>query len=134
MTARLIFRQENCNPFTMETCPFCQIISHSLPADIVYEDEQTIAIQDLHPISPVHILIIPKTHIASLNEMTELQDALLGQLLLTARKIAREQGIGEGYRLVINTGLKGGQTVFHLHIHLIGGAPLGADLLTRGLR
>jgi histidine triad (HIT) family protein len=117
----------------MENCPFCQIIAHSLSATILYEDEQAIAIQDAHPLTPVHILVIPKIHIASLNEITPEQSSLLGQLLLTARKIAFAQGIGEsGYRLVINTGTGGGQSVFHLHIHLLAGAPV--ELLTRGLR
>jgi Diadenosine tetraphosphate (Ap4A) hydrolase and other HIT family hydrolases len=118
----------------MENCPFCKIIAHELPATILYEDELAIAIQDLHPLTPVHVLVIPKQHIASLNEITPEQNALLGELLLTARKIAFAQGIGEtGYRVVINTGAGGGQSVFHLHIHVLGGASMGADLLTRGL-
>jgi histidine triad (HIT) family protein len=119
----------------MENCPFCKIIAHELPADILYENEQAIAIQDLHPLTPVHILIIPKTHIASLNDITPEQSKLLGDLLLTARKLAFAQGIGEaGYRVVINTGAGGGQSVLHLHIHVLGGAKIEAELLTRGLR
>ncbi len=119
----------------MENCPFCKIIAHELPAAILYEDEQAIAIQDARPLTPVHILVIPKVHIPSLNDITPEQSGLLGQLLLTARKIAFDQGIGEnGYRLVINTGSGGGQTVPHLHVHLLGGAPVEANLLTRGLR
>jgi histidine triad (HIT) family protein len=119
----------------MENCPFCKIIAHELPADILYEDEQAIAIQDLHPLTPVHILVIPKVHIASLNAVTPEQSTLLGELLLTARQLAFAQGIGEaGYRIVINTGAGGGQSVFHLHIHVLGGAKIEADVLTRGLR
>lgn len=119
----------------MNNCPFCQIVDRQLPANILYEDDQAIAIADLHPLAKVHILIIPKMHIASMNELLPEQSILLGQLLLTARKIAFEQGIGEdGYRLAINTNANGGQTIFHLHIHLLGGSPLGVDLLTRGLR
>lgn len=118
----------------MENCPFCQIIEHKTQAQFLYKDERVIAIPDLHPLSAIHILVIPKKHIASLNEFTPEQNAVLGDLLLAARKVAFEQGIGEsGYRLVINTNRGGGQTIFHLHIHLLAGAPLGAGLMVRGL-
>ena len=119
----------------MENCPFCQIIAHGNPADFIYEDEQAIAIPDLHPLAATHILIIPKAHIASLNEFTAAQSTFLGELLLTVRKVAFAQGIGEsGYRIVINTNAGGGQTVFHLHIHLLAGAPFSPGLITRGLQ
>jgi histidine triad (HIT) family protein len=119
----------------MENCPFCQIIAHEKPATLLYEDEQVIAIPDLHPLAATHILVISKVHIASLNDFTPDQSSLLGELLLTARKIAFAQGIGEsGYRIVINTNAGGGQTVFHLHIHLLAGAPFSAGLITRGLQ
>ncbi|MHC1739683.1 MAG: histidine triad nucleotide-binding protein [Anaerolineaceae bacterium] len=135
MPVSLTYWQEICNEPIMENCPFCQIIAHKIPAVILYEDELAIVIQDLHPLTPVHILVIPKEHIASMNEVIPEQSDMLGQLLLLARKIAFEQSIGtEGYRIVINTGVKGGQTVFHLHIHVLGGAPIETNLLTRGLQ
>ena len=105
-----------------------------MPATLLYEDDTAIAIPDLHPLAAIHILIIPKTHIASMNEVTPEQGALLSQLLFTARKLAADQTIGAGYRLVINTGQQGGQSIFHLHIHLLGGQALGAGLMTRGLQ
>ena len=118
----------------MENCIFCQIASHSAPCDLLYEDEKMIAIHDVHPLAPVHILIIPKEHIASLNEIQPDQEPLLASLLVKAREIAFQMGIGEGgYRIAINTGRQGGQTIFHLHVHLLGGEPLTPELLHRGL-
>lgn len=118
-----------------ENCPFCLIANHKIPAKILYEDDLAVVIPDLHPLAPIHLLVLPKQHIASLNEFSETQKALLGDLLFIARKAAFEQGIGEsGYRLVINTNAGGGQTIFHLHIHILAGAVLGAELMTRGLQ
>lgn len=103
-------------------CIFCQIASHEKPAKIMYEDEQCLAIQDLHPRAPVHLLVIPRKHITSLNDNLEGDEALLGHMLALAARMAREQGIdGTGYRTVINTNAEAGQTVFHLHIHVLGG-------------
>lgn len=119
----------------MENCPFCQIIERKLPATILYEDEDALAIQDIRPLAPVHLLIIPKKHIDSLNTVAAEDTALIGRLLLIARKLAFEQHIGEpGYRIVINTNRGGGQTVFHLHVHLLGGAPIAPELLVKGLQ
>ena len=119
----------------MEPCVFCQLINKTIPAAILYEDELLIAIPDRNPIAPEHILLIPKTHYDSLNEVPESEEVLISHLLFTARKIAIDQGIGaSGYRLVVNTGKQGGQSVFHLHVHLLGGKPLGVDLITRGLQ
>jgi len=118
----------------MDNCPFCQIAAHQLPADFLYEDEEAFVIRDLHPLTPVHLLVIPKAHIASLNEASPEHKVLLADLLFLARRQAAEQGIGDGYRVVINTGAKGGQSVFHLHVHVLGGALISADQLTRGLR
>jgi histidine triad (HIT) family protein len=119
----------------MENCPFCQIVERKLPASFLYEDEDAIAIQDIHPLAPIHILILPKKHIDSMNTVDEADTALIGRLLLVARKIAFTQQIGEpGYRIVINTNRGGGQTVFHLHIHLLGGAPIPPELLVKGLQ
>ncbi len=109
----------------MEDCIFCKIVDKEVPADIVYQDEEVLAFKDINPAAPVHILIIPKKHIPSVNHM-ELQDKeLIGKLFLVAQKIAKEQGIAEsGYRLVFNIGEDAGQTVNHLHLHQIGGKKL----------
>ena len=106
-------------------CIFCKIINKEIPADIVYQDDEIIAFKDIAPVAPVHLLIIPKKHILSVNNL-ELEDKeLIGRLFLTARKIAKEQGVSEtGYRLVINVGKDAGQTVEHLHLHLLGGEKL----------
>jgi histidine triad (HIT) family protein len=119
----------------MENCIFCQIIAHQLPAAILYEDQEMVVIQDAHPLAPIHILVIPRKHITSMNEVTAEDETLLVKLLLKARELAFEKGIGEsGYRIAINTGQGGGQTIFHLHVHLLGGSPVDANLLTRGLK
>jgi histidine triad (HIT) family protein len=99
---------------------FSKIIRKEIPADIVYEDDLTLAFRDLHPQAPVHILIIPKQPIVSIAEATDADANLLGQLLLTVKRVATQQGLDKGYRVVINTGNDGGQTVFHLHLHLLG--------------
>jgi histidine triad (HIT) family protein len=110
----------------VEDCVFCGIVNKNIPAKIVYEDEQVLAFHDLHPIAPVHVLIIPKKHIARLNEATEIDKALLGHILLTANEIASSLGIAEsGFRLVNNCGQDGGQVIYHLHFHLLGGKDLG---------
>ena len=101
-------------------CLFCRIVRHEIPATIVHEDEQTLAFRDIDPKAPTHVLVIPKTHVASLNEDTDA--AALGRLLLAAAEIAKSEGIGSsGYRTVINTGAEAGQTVHHVHVHLLGG-------------
>lgn len=104
---------------------FGKIIQREIPADIIHEDEQALAFRDVSPQSPTHILIIPKEPLASLADAQEEDAALLGHLMVVARKVARDEGILEdGFRLVINTGKNGGQTVPHLHIHLLGGRAL----------
>ena len=106
-------------------CIFCTIARHEIPANIVYEDDETIAFRDLNPQAPVHILIIPVRHLASLNEASA-EPALLGKLLVAAQRIAAEHGLAErGYRVVNNIGADGGQSVGHLHFHLLGGRSLG---------
>ncbi len=103
-------------------CIFCKLIDREIPAKIVYEDDRCIAFNDLQPQAPTHILVIPRTHIDSLDKAADDQKELLGHLLLTAAEIARREGFAEnGYRVVANTNVDGGQTVFHLHIHLLGG-------------
>ena len=106
----------------MEHCVFCRIIAGEAPGEIVYADEQATAFRDIHPVGPVHILIVPNKHIASVNDLTPEDEPLVGHLFSVARQLAREQGIdGSGYRLIVNTGRNSGQAVFHLHLHLIGG-------------
>jgi len=106
----------------MDDCIFCKIINKEIPASIVYEDERIIAFDDINPQAPVHVLLIPKEHYASLNEIPEDKKDVLSHLLLKAREIAREKEIGErGYRIVLNTARESGQDVLHIHFHLLGG-------------
>lgn len=110
-------------------CLFCRIAARELPGAFVYEDEHLVAFQDIHPKAPVHVLIIPKKHIASVTTLAAADEALAGKLLLAARHIAEQTGVAAaGYRLVVNAGSHGGQLVEHLHIHLLGGKPLGQAL------
>lgn len=103
------------------SCLFCKIASGEIPSAAVYQDESVYAFADISPKAPVHVLIIPREHIASLAEATEEHGALLGHLMGTAAEIARDKGLANGYRVVVNTGDDGGQTVDHLHLHLLGG-------------
>ncbi len=106
-------------------CIFCKISQHELPADIVYEDDDLIAFNDIGPQAPTHVLIIPKIHVPSVNELTEDNCDLVSKLVLRAKAIAAERGLAEpGYRLVMNCNAEGGQTVFHIHLHLLGGRQL----------
>jgi histidine triad (HIT) family protein len=105
-------------------CIFCKIINREIPTKIIFEDDEVIAFNDIHPIAPTHVLIIPKEHIESVNELTENDkyEKLMGRLVIVAKKIAEEEGIsGKGYQLLIRTGKDGGQEVPHIHLHLIGG-------------
>lgn len=107
-----------------ENCPFCKIVTGEIPSSKVYEDDVCFAFNDISPQAPTHILIVPREHFDSLDKADENQKETLGHLLLTAAEIAREKGFAEdGYRVVINTNADGGQTVFHLHVHLLGGRP-----------
>ena len=105
---------------TMSSCLFCKMVAGEIKPDIVFEDETVLAFRDINPQAPVHLLIVPKVHIATLND---LEDTLLaGQLLQTAIKLAKQEGLSEhGYRTVFNCNSQGGQEVFHLHLHLLGG-------------
>jgi histidine triad (HIT) family protein len=108
-----------------EKCIFCRIIAGEVPSDIVYQDEDFLAFRDISPQAPIHMLIIPKTHISSSAELTEGQQGLIGRLIIVAKNLAEKEGIAKGgYRLVINCGPDGGQAVPHLHLHLIGGKRL----------
>ena len=106
-------------------CIFCQIVEGKIPSDTVYQDEEIIAFRDINPQAPVHIVIIPRKHIASLSHLPEGGSALVGRMVAVANKLAGKEGIAEkGYRLVINCGKEGGQLVPHLHLHLVGGRQL----------
>jgi len=109
------------------TCLFCRIVAGELPADRVYEDERLLAFKDIHPQAPFHCLVIPKAHVATLNDFEPEQAALIGSLLLTAKRIAADHGL-PGYRVAMNVGREGGQVVFHAHLHVLGGRPLKGAL------
>ncbi len=106
----------------MADCLFCKIIDGEIPGDIVYENDSVLAFNDINPIAPVHILVIPKEHIATLNDLEEKHTQTMGELFLAAKQIASEKGISEsGYRTVFNCNKDAQQTVFHIHLHLIAG-------------
>lgn len=112
-----------------EECIFCRIVVGDIPADIVYQDEDFLAFRDIMPKAPTHMLIIPKTHITSAAELTDAQRKLAGRLIIIAKNLAKKEGIArKGYRLVINCGPEGGQIVPHLHLHLLGGRQMDANL------
>lgn len=110
----------------MADCLFCKFARHEIPTQVVYEDEYTFAFRDINPQAPVHILVIPRQHIANLAEVLPEQNTLLGHLLWVCAEIARKEGIETGgYRVVLNTNRDAGQSVYHLHCHLLGGRHLG---------
>lgn len=107
------------------TCLFCKIASGQIAAKIVYQDELVTAFRDIHPVAPTHVLVIPNKHIQSINHVENDDEQILGHLFTVARKVAEMEAITEnGYRTVINTGAHGGQTIFHMHMHVIGGQPM----------
>lgn len=107
-------------------CLFCRIVNKSVEATILYEDEECVAIQDIFPKAPVHVLVIPKFHMNSVLDVKEPQEKIAGHLMAVAAKLAKEKGLSEkGFRLVCNAGEQAGQTVLHMHLHLLGGGPLG---------
>ena len=106
-------------------CIFCKIVAEEIPADVVYTDDQVIAFRDISPQAPTHILVIPREHISSVNDLSEDHASMVGRLILVAKELAAEDGLAEsGYRLVLNTGPDGGQAVSHIHLHLFGGRPM----------
>jgi histidine triad (HIT) family protein len=110
-------------------CIFCKIIAGQIPTEILYQDEEIIAFRDIKPLAPVHLLIVPRKHVPSLNDMKEGDAALVGRMVSVASRLAVEQGIADrGYRLVINCGKEGGQLVPHVHMHLLGGRQLNDKL------
>jgi histidine triad (HIT) family protein len=116
--ARLAALMNKINP----DCVFCKIVAGSAPAKILFSDSQVTAFRDLHPVAPTHILIVPNKHIESVNKLDAGDEALVGHIFFVARILAEREGIDSGgYRIINNTGVHGGQTVFHMHFHLIGG-------------
>jgi len=109
----------------MTDCIFCKIISGEIPGKIVYKDDLVTAFNDINPAAPTHILVVPNKHIVSINEIALEDEALMGHMLITVKKIAADQGISKkGYRLIINTGQAANQVVQHLHMHILGGQPM----------
>lgn len=104
-----------------ENCIFCKIAVGELPSGKIYEDSELIAFHDIHPVAPVHFMIVPKAHIASLADADASHAQLLGRIMMLAPVLAKEQGLHDGFRTIINTGKGGGQEVMHLHVHIIGG-------------
>jgi histidine triad (HIT) family protein len=108
-----------------EDCLFCKIANGEIPADLVYEDDKVLAFRDINPQAPVHILVIPRKHINTINDVTSEDESLLGYMMLIAAKIAKDNEVDEsGYRLIFNCNEQGGQTVFHIHLHLLAGRQL----------
>ncbi len=116
----------------MDECLFCRIVRGEIPGRKVYEDADVLAFHDIHPLAPVHFMIIPKAHVASLAECDASHEPVLGKILGLAPRLAREQGSTDGFRTIINTGRVGGQEVYHLHVHVLGGPdPVGPMLKRR---
>jgi histidine triad (HIT) family protein len=107
-------------------CLFCKIVAREIPAKLVHEDDRLIAIEDINPQAPLHLLVIPKTHIPTLNDLAQGQDALVGEMIRRAAELALDRGYhARGFRTVFNTNREAGQTVFHIHLHLLAGRSLG---------
>lgn len=113
----------------MEDCIFCKIINKQIPSEIIYEDEEIIAFKDIEPVAPVHILVVPKKHISSVMDLSDEDQALIGKIYLSIKKLAVELGVEkEGFRVVTNCGENAGQTVKHIHFHLLGGKKLALTM------
>ena len=109
----------------MTDCLFCKMVEGKIPPDIVYEDDQVLAFRDISPQAPVHVLVIPKRHVSTLNDLAPEDAQLAGQLTLAAARVAKQEGVADnGYRTVMNCNADGGQTVFHIHMHVLAGRPL----------
>jgi histidine triad (HIT) family protein len=107
------------------SCLFCRIIAGEIPGTFLYQDERLVVLQDINPQAPLHALVIPRRHIATLNDLTAEDDGLVGEMVRRAALVAREKGVAEaGYRAVLNCNREAGQTVFHIHLHVIGGRPM----------
>ena len=112
----------------MEDCIFCKIIKGEIPSNKVYEDDEILAFKDINPMAPVHILVIPKKHIESANEITEEDEKVIGEIFTVIKKLAKDNNLDKGYRIVNNCGEDGGQAVKHLHFHLLGGRKLKIEV------
>ena len=113
----------------MEECIFCKIIAREIPSQVVYEDDDLLAFQDINPLAPVHVLIVPKSHVSSLHDLGEEHIDLMGRMMLISGEIAKSENIAQqGYRVTINYGSDGGQLVPHLHLHLLGGRKLSGSI------
>ncbi|MDH5600284.1 MAG: histidine triad nucleotide-binding protein [Gammaproteobacteria bacterium] len=108
----------------MSDCLFCKILAGEIPSDKIYEDDKMYVFKDIYPKADVHLLAIPRVHIESLNEVSDEHDEIMAHMIKQLPKLAKEQGLDDGFRTIINTGEGGGQVVFHLHIHLLGGSNL----------
>ncbi|WP_455204172.1 histidine triad nucleotide-binding protein [Kaarinaea lacus] len=108
----------------MSDCLFCRIVNGSIPSDIIYEDDQVVVFKDIYPKADVHLLIIPRLHIGSLNELDSSHDPIISHMMRLLPRIALDQGLDSGFRTIINTGPGGGQEVYHLHMHILGGDAL----------
>ena len=115
----------------MENCIFCRIIRGEIPGRRLYEDEDVIAIHDIHPLAPVHFMLIPKEHIESMAHVGEMHRDVMGKIMVLAPKLTREEGLADGFRTIVNTGRIGGQEVMHLHLHVIGGKERLPPMLVR---
>ena len=114
----------------MSDCIFCKIINKELPSTVVYEDKEILAFRDINPVTPVHVLVIPKKHISNLNEVEPEDEAVIGKIYNVIKQIAKKEGIAEkGYRIIVNCGEDGGQEVGHLHFHILGGKKLGTKIV-----
>ena len=113
----------------MDDCIFCKIIAGKIPSKKVFEDEDVYAFHDIHPVAPVHFMIIPKKHVASLAELAYADQGVMGKIMVMASKLAKEQGCNNGFRAIVNTGEAARQDVFHLHVHIIGGEILPAMIV-----
>jgi histidine triad (HIT) family protein len=108
-----------------ETCIFCKIVKGDIPSRKIFEDKDLLAFHDVHPQAPIHFMVIPKAHVASLAEVSDAHQAVLGKMMVLIPRIAKEQGLSQGFRIISNSGAIAGQEVFHLHVHVVGGnAPL----------
>ncbi|MGI5901672.1 MAG: histidine triad nucleotide-binding protein [Desulfitobacteriia bacterium] len=113
----------------MTNCIFCKIVNKELPSERLFEDQEILAFKDINPVAPVHIMVIPKKHLASVNDLTEEDTATIGRIFLVIKDLARQLGVADtGYRVVTNIGSDGGQEIAHLHFHLIGGKKLGGKI------
>ena len=115
----------------MENCIFCRIVRGEIPSRKIYEDEWVLAFHDIHPIAPVHFMIIPKEHVASMAHLEEKHAAVMGRIMVLAQRLAAQEGSSEGFRTIVNTGRIGRQDVMHVHVHIIGGAQVLPPMLVR---